>query len=64
MVQVEVHDATDNVFVPYVRHYTRFLRRRLDSGGLDRRGYNAAMACLGLTLFWMRYYVIGWALKT
>jgi len=62
--QIEVQDATDSVLVPYVRHYTRFLRRRFDSGGLDRRGYNAAMACLGLTLFWMRYYVVGWALKS
>jgi len=62
--QVEVRDATDSVFVPYMRYYTRFLRRRLETGELDRPGYNTAMAGLGLTLFWMRYYVIGWALKS
>jgi len=62
--QVEVQDATDSVFVPYMRYYTRFLRRRLETGELDRPGYNAAMAGLGLTLFWMRHYVIGWALKS
>lgn len=62
--QVEVQDATDQVFVPYVRHYTRFLRRRFASGEIDRQGYNRAMAVLGLTLFWMRHYVVGWALKS
>lgn len=62
--QVEVEDATDRVLVPYVRHYTRFLRRRFDSGTIDRKGYNRGMAALGFTLFWMRHYVVGWALKT
>jgi len=62
--EVGLQDATGRVLVPYVRYYTRFLRRRFESGTIDRRGYNRAMTALGLTLFWMRHYVVGWALKT
>jgi len=61
--EVRLEDATADCAIGYTRYLTRYLTDRLRGGTIEHRRYNALMAYLSLTIYAVRYYVLGSALK-